>query len=110
VILINEHTASASEIVAGAFQDRERAILIGRQSFGKGSVQRIFTLSDGSSLHVTNAQWFTPNHNRIEQQGLTPDIVTELTEGTDSDMAAAVNYLDDILSASSGEVIHSKPF
>jgi carboxyl-terminal processing protease len=110
VVLINEHTASASEIVAGAFQDRGRAILIGRQSFGKGSVQRIFTLSDGSSLHVTNAQWFTPNHNRIEQQGLTPDIVTELTEGTDSDMAAAVNYLDDILSASSGEVIHSKPF
>jgi carboxyl-terminal processing protease len=97
VVLVNGGTASAAEIVAGAFQDRGRASLIGQQSFGKGSVQRIFTLSDGSSLHVTNAQWFTPDHNRIEQQGLTPDIVTEPVEGTDAEMAAALDFLDDIL-------------
>jgi carboxyl-terminal processing protease len=103
VVLINAGTASASEIVAGAFQDRDRATLIGQQSFGKGSVQRIFALSDGSSLHVTNAQWFTPNHSRIEQQGLTPDIITEPVEGTDAEMAAALDLLDDILSSPSGD-------
>jgi carboxyl-terminal processing protease len=102
-VLVNGQTASASEIVAGAFQDRERAELIGRQTFGKGSVQRIFTLSDGSSLHVTNAQWFTPDHNRIEHQGLTPDILTEPVEGTDSEMAAALDYLDGIMSSLSDD-------
>ncbi|HEC21815.1 MAG TPA: S41 family peptidase [Chloroflexi bacterium] len=101
VVLINAQTASASEIVAGALQDRGRATLIGQQSFGKGSVQRIFPLSDGSSLHITNAQWFTPEHHRIEGAGLTPDVVTEPQEGVDVDMTAALDVLDESLTVAS---------
>lgn len=93
VVLINNGTASASEILAGALHDRDRATLIGQPSYGKGSVQLIVSLSDGSSLHVTSAQWFTPEQYRIEGQGLQPDIVTEPTPGTDADVEAAVAHL-----------------
>jgi carboxyl-terminal processing protease len=96
-VLINGQTASASEIVAGAFQDRGRATLIGQQSFGKGSVQVILTLSDGSSIHVTTAEWYTPNHHRLEGQGLTPDIVVEPAEGTDTQLDAALEFLSERL-------------
>jgi carboxyl-terminal processing protease len=80
-ILIDGGTASASEIVAGALQDHGRAKLVGEKSFGKGSVQLVYELSDQSSLHVTNAQWLTPNGHQISGQGLTPDVVIE--PGTD---------------------------
>lgn len=98
VILINGGTASASEILAGALQDRGRAVLIGQQSFGKGSVQLVYDLSDGSSVHVTSARWFTPERNVIDQQGLTPDIVVESTpeaveNNRDETLARAVLYL-----------------
>lgn len=79
-ILINRGTASASEIVAGAIQDHERGKLIGTQTFGKASVQLLFDLSDGSSLHVTNAHWLTPDRREITGVGLTPDIVIDLTD------------------------------
>ncbi len=92
-VLMNENTASASEILAGALADRERAVLIGTVSYGKGSVQVIPQLSDGSSLHITTAEWFTPNHQRIQDNGLTPDIPVE--PGSDSGMflQAGIEYL-----------------
>ncbi len=99
VILINGGTASASEIVAGAMQDRERATLIGEsQSYGKGSVQLVYDLSDGSSVHVTSARWYTPNKNQIDQQGLQPDILVEVTQdaidnGRDEVLNRAIEFL-----------------
>src|SRR5690606_30396605 len=74
VVLVNHGTASASELVAAAIQDHERGILIGQRTFGKGTVQQIFRLSDNSSVHITSAQWLTPNHRQLESVGLEPDI------------------------------------
>jgi len=97
VVLVNGGTASASEIVAGALQDHERGPLIGERTFGKGLVQLIYDLSDGSSLHVTSAQWFTPNQHQINGQGLTPDIEVSLTDedraqGRDPQLERAAAY------------------
>ena len=98
VILVNGNTASASEIVAGAIQDVRRGKLIGTQTFGKASVQLLFELGDGSSLHVTNAHWLTPNRRDINGVGLTPDVVIELTQeaidaGQDPQLQAAIAEL-----------------
>ena len=98
VILVDRGTASASEIVAGALQDRGRATLIGTTTFGKGSVQLVYDLSDGSSVHVTSARWYTPERHQIDQQGLEPDIVVVPTEeaiadGRDEALEAAVEFL-----------------
>jgi carboxyl-terminal processing protease len=100
VVLVNERSASASEIVAGALQDQERAVLIGAPTFGKGSVQRPFSLSDGSELRVTVALWFTPDDQRIQGRGLTPDIeipwtAEQMEEDPDQDpqLQRAIEYL-----------------
>lgn len=94
VVLVNENTASAAEIVAGALQDHDRAPLIGERTYGKGSVQLIYDLSDGSSLHVTSAVWLTPNRTRIEGRGLTPDVLAPQTAGPqDAQFDYAVEYL-----------------
>jgi carboxyl-terminal processing protease len=86
-------TASAAEIVAGALQDYDRAPLIGEPTFGKGAVQLIYDLSDGSSLHVTSAIWLTPNRHQIEGEGLMPDVSVSRGEGPeDEQMARAVTY------------------
>lgn len=94
VVLVNSGTASAAEIVAGALQDHHRAPLIGEPTFGKGSVQLIYELSDGSSLHVTSAIWLTPNRRLIQGQGLTPDIYVPQDDGSrDEQLERAVEYL-----------------
>ena len=98
VVLVDGGTASASEIVAGALQDYERAMLIGEKTFGKGSVQLIYELSDTSRLHVTVAKWFTPNGNEIDGTGLAPDIEVLFTEedhaeGRDPQLERAISFL-----------------
>jgi carboxyl-terminal processing protease len=75
IILVNEGTASASEIVAGALQDNGRALILGTQTFGKGSVQTVIPLDDGSALKLTTAKFYTPNGRSIQADGILPDVV-----------------------------------
>lgn len=98
VVLVNRGTASASELLAGAIQDAERGILIGQVTFGKGTIQQIFQLSDSSSIHVTSAEWLTPNRNRIDNIGLQPDISMIPDEnGRDIEIDEAIRYLQGLL-------------
>ena len=95
VILVDGDTASAAEIVAGALQDNDRATLIGERTYGKASVQEIYDLSDGSSLHVTTAIWLTPAGHPIAGTGLTPDMIVPAGPGTsDEPLTAAVAHLE----------------
>jgi len=97
VVLINSGSASASEIVAGAIQDRDRGMLIGETTLGKGSVQQTHTLSDGSELRVTIARWYTPDDKSIDEQGVLPDINVETPDEfggeDDSQLQRAIEYL-----------------
>ena len=79
VVLVNGSTASASEIVAGALQDYEKATVVGETTYGKGVVQNLFDLSGGTTLKVTTAEWFTPNDRSINKAGITPDVEVERT-------------------------------
>ena len=77
VVLINRGSASASEIVAGALQDHRRAIILGTETFGKGSVQTILPLNNGSAIKLTTARYFTPSGRSIQARGITPDVAIE---------------------------------
>lgn len=98
VVLVDGGSASASEVVSGALQDRGRAVLIGQTTFGKGSVQYVYELSDGSELRVTAAAWFTPADRRIEGIGLEPDVVLEGeqldVDGNDLFLQAALDFIN----------------
>lgn len=96
VVLVDGGTASASEVVAGALQDRDRAVLIGTSTFGKGVVQSVYNLSDGSQLRITSSAWYTPDDTAIQGNGLLPDVaITEFfdQEGNDLAVQAALAVL-----------------
>ncbi|HRF94254.1 MAG TPA: S41 family peptidase [Aggregatilineales bacterium] len=94
VVLVNGRTASAAELVAGAIQDWGRGVLVGQKTFGKGTIQQISGLSDKSSLHITTAEWLTPNRNVIDGVGLNPDISMIPDEnGRDVELGEAVRHL-----------------
>ena len=98
VVLINQGSASGSEIVAGAVQDRERGILLGERTFGKGTVQEVDSLSKGGALKITIAKWLTPNGNDIDSNGLNPDIEVELGE-EDGQLERAVEEIEQMIAA-----------
>jgi len=81
VILVNEGTASAAEIVTGALQDNRRALVLGTRTFGKGSVQAIFPLDDGSAIKLTTAKYYTPNGRVVHEEGITPDVPVGKSQG-----------------------------
>jgi carboxyl-terminal processing protease len=98
-LLVDGGTASASEIVAGALQDHQRATLVGQKTYGKGSVQQVFDLSDGSSVHITSAKFLTPNRRQIDGEGLMPDGEVMITDddrsqGRDTQLERAIEYLE----------------
>jgi len=84
VVLANLGSASAAEIVTGCLQDLHRAVVLGEKTFGKGSVQTIFPLDDGSALKLTVAKYYTPSHKVIHQHGITPDVLVPLTDAEEA--------------------------
>lgn len=80
VVLMNEYSASASEILAGALKDNEKAILVGTTTYGKGVIQELHQLTDGSGLKITTNEYFTPNHNTINEIGIQPDVEVHLPD------------------------------
>lgn len=92
VVLVNEYTASGSEVLSGALQDYHRATIAGNTTLGKGSYDSFFQLSDGSAIYLTIGRWLTPDGREIEGKGITPDYV--LTQPSDQWTQWAINFLD----------------
>ena len=97
VVLVNGNTASASEIFAGAVQDYQNGTIVGTQTYGKGIVQDVYQLNDGSVIRLTVSHYYTPNGNDIHKKGITPDVVIEQDENTEADeqLNAAMELLED---------------
>lgn len=93
VALVDQGTASAAEILAGALQDHGRGRLVGSKTYGKGSIQRVHRLSDNSAVHVTFARWFTPKGRPIDGRGLEPDLAVAPMPDTDAALTAAITLL-----------------
>jgi len=93
VVLVNEGSASASEIVAGALQDHDRATIVGTKSFGKGTVQEVLEFVDGSSLKLTIAEWFTPKDRKIDGIGVEPDVEVRYDPDRDVQLLRAIDLL-----------------
>jgi len=103
VVLVNEGSASASEILAGALQDLGRAKIVGKKTFGKGTVQELVDLSDGSTLRITTSEWFTPNNINVHGKGITPDVEVEFVldekdPKKDNQLDKAVEVLLEVIS------------
>jgi carboxyl-terminal processing protease len=94
VVIVNDGSASASEVVAEALQDSKRAVILGTKTFGKGSVQTIIKLEDGSGLKLTTAKFYAPSGRSINQVGVTPDIKVENSEDQDKQLESAINILN----------------
>ena len=107
VVLVNEGSASGSEIVAGALKDLHRAIVVGETTFGKGSVQNVMQLPDGSALRFTTAKYYTPSKIVIQGNGVVPNILVPLSAEQDRAVAGLRNN-DKILSAEANDIIKSK--
>lgn len=80
IVLTNKSTASASEILAGALRDNGKAKIVGEKTYGKGVIQELLTLADGSGLKITTNEYYTPNRNKINKVGITPDVEVNLDE------------------------------
>ena len=80
IVLVNEYSASASEILTGILKEVNGATIIGKNTYGKGVIQTVYSLSDGSGLKITTDEYFTPNHNTINKVGIKPDVEIELPE------------------------------
>ena len=83
VVLVNGGSASASEILAGALKDKYEATIVGTNTYGKGVIQTLYSLSNGGGLKITTEEYYTPNHNKINKEGITPDVEVDLTKNAE---------------------------